>query len=161
MNKQRLMEVLNDSTCVISKGEPTQRKLPGISLLLWGLMVPANDSRIDALEKVDCQFLTIGVNKSQAEKHRAEFIAFLEEYPEPTKLADGPTYKHLSTIVGDDITALRIFGLGQALGIWDVLLPANLGVPQDLVEEAADLGLIVTTGYQSQHQSVAPMTAVG
>jgi hypothetical protein len=161
MDKQRLMEVLNDSTCIISKGEPTQRKLPGISLLLWGLMVPMSDARVEALAKVDCQFLTVGVNVEQAEKHRADFMAFLDEYPEPNKLADGPTYKHLASVVGDELTALRIFGLGQVLGVWDVLLPNNLGIPQELVDEAADLGLIVTTGYQSQQQGVTPMTAVG
>ena len=161
MKKNRLMELLNDSTCLISKGGATSRKLPGISLLLWGLMVPLEDPRTEALLKIDCQFITVGVNTEQAERHRAEFLEFLEEYPEPNKLADGPTYKHLAEIVGDEVTALRVFGLGQALGVWNVLLPTDLGIPEDLAEEAADLGLIVTTGYRSKHHGIAPMTAVG
>lgn len=161
MNKQSLMKVLNDSTCLISKGSSTQRKMPEISLLLWGLMVPAGDPRVEALDKVDCQFLTVGVNRVQAEKHRAEFMEFLESYPDPNKLSDGPTYKHLATVVGDDITALRIFGLGQTLGIWDVLLPSHLGFDTDYADEAADLGLITVTGYQGHQTGLAPRTAVG
>lgn len=108
-----------------------------------------SDPGVEMLDQVDCQFIIIGVNPVQAERHRAEFIEFLESYPEPIKLSDGPTYKHLASVVGDDMTALRIFGLGQTLGVWDVVLPGQLGVDPDLADEAADLGLIVTTGYQS------------
>lgn len=152
MEKNRLMEVLKDSTCLISKGAKTSSRLPKIPLLLWGLMNFQGDPGVDQLDQVDCQFLTIGVNKSQAEKHRATFIEFLETYPEPNKLSDGPTYKHLATIVGDDITALRVFGLGQVLGLWNVVLPGQLGVEdEELADEAADLGLIVVTGYQTKN----------
>lgn len=149
MDKKRLMEVLKDSTCLISKGKQTQQRLPKIPLLLWGLMSFPSDPGVEMLDQVDCQFIIIGVNPVQAERHRAEFIEFLESYPEPIKLSDGPTYKHLASVVGDDMTALRIFGLGQTLGVWDVVLPGQLGVDPDLADEAADLGLIVTTGYQS------------
>lgn len=158
MNSKRLMNLLNNSTCLISKGELTQRKLPEISLLLWGLMVPAEDPRTSSLEQVDCQFLKVGVNRDQAEKHRAEFLEFLETYPEPAKLSEGPTYKHMAAIVGDEITALRIFGLGQTLGLWDVLLPSQLGIDPEQADEAADLGLIVVTGYQSQGRTLSVAT---
>lgn len=162
MEKNRLMEVLKDSTCLISKGEKTQQRLPKIPLLLWGLMNFPSDPDVAKLDQIDCQFITIGVNRAQAEKHRATFVEFLETYPEPDKMSDGPTYKHLASIVGDDITALRIFGLGQTLGLWSVVLPGQLGVDDpELADEAADLGLIVTTGYQSRGLSVFPKIAVG
>lgn len=150
MDKARLMEVLNDSTCLISKGASTHRKMPGIPVLLWGLMLSLTDPSAAQLEQVDCQFVVVGVNRQQAELHRQEFIEFLESYPDPKRLSDGPTYKHLATIVGDDMTALRVFGLGQTLGLWDVVLPGQLGVDPELADEAADLGMIVTTGYQSK-----------
>jgi hypothetical protein len=162
MDKARLMEMLGDATCLISKGDRTKQKLPGIPVLLWGLMISAVDPGVEQLDQVDCQFVVVGVNREQAEKHRAEFIEFLETYPEPQKLADGPTYKHMATIVGDDMTALRVFGLGQTLGLWNVILPDQLGVDPELVDEAADLGLIVATGYTSHQDGELPkLTAVG
>lgn len=161
MDKKRLMEVLNDSTCLISKGEKTKRKLPGIPLLLWGLLVSVGDTELSSLEQVDCQFIIVGVNRQQAERHREEFVEFLETYPEPVNLSEGPTYKHLARVVGDELTALRIFGLGRALGVWDVLLPEQLGVDSELADEAADLGLVVTTGYRGRSSGLAPRAAVG
>lgn len=161
MDKSRLLKVLNNSTCLISKGESTKRKMPGIPVLLWGLMISPTDPHVDQLEQIDCQFVVIGVNREQAELHRTEFIEFLESYPEPKKLEDGPTYKHLASIVGDDMTALRVFGLGQTLGLWNVLLPDQLGVDPEIADEAADLGLIVTTGYKSRQLEVLSLTAVG
>jgi len=161
VDKSRLLKVLNNSTCLISKGESTKRKMPGIPVLLWGLMISPTDPHVDQLEQIDCQFVVIGVNREQAELHRTEFIEFLESYPEPKKLEDGPTYKHLASIVGDDMTALRVFGLGQTLGLWNVLLPDQLGVDPEIADEAADLGLIVTTGYKSRQLEVLSLTAVG
>lgn len=158
MNKARLMEVLRNTTCLISKGARTQRRLPGIPVLLWGLMLHQQDPAAALLQKVDCEFIIVGVNQEQAEKHREEFIEFLESYPAPQHLEDGPSYKHLASVVGDDMTALRILGLGQTLGIWQVLLPDQFGVDPELREEAADLGLVVATGYKSQH---VPISAVG
>lgn len=161
MDKARLMVVLRDSTCLISKGDSTRRVLPGIPVLLWGLMLSAADPEVAQLDQVDCQLITVGVNREQAEKHRAEFIGFLESYPEPKRLADGPTYKHLASIVGDDMTALRVFGLGQTLGLWNVVLPNQLGVDPEIADDAAELGMVVTTGYQSQQLEAPKLVAVG
>jgi hypothetical protein len=147
MDKARLMEVLNDSTCLISKGERTQRKLPGIPVLLWGLLLSASDASAQDFNLVDCHFVTVAVNPVQAEAHRQGFIELLESFPDLKRLQDGPSYKHVASVVGDEVTALRVFGLGQTLGLWDVLLPDQFGVDQDSIDEAADLGLIVTTGY--------------
>jgi hypothetical protein len=160
MNKKRLMEVLNDSTCFISKGERTQRKLPGIPVLLWGLLLSATDPNIQRFNLVDCHFVTVAVNPEQAEAHRQDFIELLAEFPDYQKLGEGPSYKHVASVVGDDMTALRVFGLGQTLGLWDVLLPGQLGVDPELEDEAADLGAIVVTGYHS-HQQEAPKLAFG
>lgn len=161
MDKTRLLEVLNDSTCLISKGERTRQRMPGIPTLLWGLMISETDPEVTELDRVDCQFVTVGVNRERAKHHRSSFLEFLESYPDPQRLSDGPTYKHLARFVGDDMTALRVFGLGQTLGIWDVLLPAQLGVDPELADEAADLGLVVSTGYQSRALRPAPLVAVG
>lgn len=159
MDMKRLMEALKDSTCLISKGESTRKRLSKIPSLLWGLITDQSDPDVEKLECIDCQFITVGVNRTQAEKHRNDFLKFLEEYPDPVRLADGPTYKHMASVVGDEMLALRVFGLGQTLGIWDVILPSQLGVDPVLVEEAADLGLIVTTGYQNL--AMLPQIAVG
>lgn len=161
MNKKRLMEVLNDSTCFISKGDRTQRKLPGIPVLLWGLLLHANDPSTEHMRLVDCHFVMVAVNPEMAESHRQDFIELLEEFPDHKKLHEGPSYKHVASVVGDDMTALRVFGLGQTLGLWDVLLPDQLGVDPELVDEAADLGAIVTTGYRGPVLDSVQRQAVG
>lgn len=160
MDKARLMEVLNDSTCLISKGEKTQRKLPGISALLWAILLPTSYVT-SSLHIVDCHFITVGVNTKRAEDRRSEFIELLESFPDQKKMQDGPSYKHVASVVGDDMSALRVFGLGQTLGLWDVLLPDQFGVDPELVDEAADLGLIVTTGYRSRLLDGMPAVATG
>lgn len=160
MDRTRLMEMLNETTCLISKGTVTRNKLPGIPVLLWGLLLSEADPQAAKFTQVDCHFVQVGVNAQLAEKHREPFIQFLESYPDQQRLLDGPSYKSIASIVGDDMTALRIFGLGQVLGIWEVLLPDQFGVHPELVDEAADLGLVVTTGYKSQ-QTHLPLTAVG
>lgn len=160
MDRNRLMEVLNKSTCLISKGAQTKRKMPGIPILLWGLLLSATDPAATQFERVDCHFIEIGVNKRQAEQDRAEFIQLLESYPDAQKLFDGPSYKSVAHVVGDEMTALRVFGLGQVLGLWEVLLPSQFDVPPELADEAVDLGLIVMTGYHS-HCLDLPLTAVG
>jgi hypothetical protein len=160
MDRARLMEVLNNSTCLISKGDITQKKLPGISILLWSLLLSHQDPEASQFEQVDCHYITVGVNKRQAEQDRAVFLEFLESYPDPQKLSEGPSYKHVAEVVGDEMTALRVFGMGQALGLWEVLLPDQFDVPPELVDEAVDLGLIVTTGYRAE-QRVELQLAVG
>lgn len=164
MDKARLMNVLNDSTCFVSKGEKTQRKLPGIPVLLWGLLLSATDPSIEKFQLVDCHFVTVAVNPEQAQAHKQDFIELLEQFPDYQKLQDGPSYKHVASIVGDDMTALRVFGLGQTLGLWNVILPDQFVEPE-LVDEAADLGLIVTTGYTATRgqllDTAPPLTAVG
>jgi hypothetical protein len=150
VDKARLMEVLNDSTCLLTNGARTERKMPGIPILLWGLLLSPLDPSAQHFQQVDCHFITVGVNPAQAEAHRQDFIDLLEQFPDAQKLYDGPSYKYVASIVGDEMTALRIFGLGQTLGLWDVLLPDQFGVDPTLIDEVAELGLIVVTGYRSR-----------
>lgn len=161
MDRTRLMEVLNNSTCLISKGEITQRKVAGIPVLLWGLLLSETDSEWEKFQQVDCHFIKVGVNEQQAKKDRQAFLEILESYPDAQRLAEGPSYKHVANIVGDELTALRMFGLGQVLGLWEVLLPDQFDVPPDLVDQAVDLGLIVTTGYEKTRGTSTALSAVG
>jgi hypothetical protein len=154
------MEVLNATTCLISNGTKTQLKLPGIPILLWGLLLSASDAEAEKLQQVDCYFVTVGVNPETAEQHRSDFMSLLAEFPSAKKLYDGPSYKYVASVVGDEMTALRIFGLGQTLGLWEVVLPSQLGVDPELVDEAAELGMIMTTGYES-HLLAEMQAAVG
>jgi hypothetical protein len=160
MNKTCLLEVLRNTTCLISNGEKTLRKIPGVPLLLWGLLLPST-REAQHLTQVDCYFVTVGVNREQAEKYRETFLSLLDEYPESKRLAEGPSYKHVADVVGDEMTALRFFGLGQALGLWDVLLPDQFDVDPSMQEEAADLGLITTTGYEVRAPRTGRLAAVG
>jgi hypothetical protein len=134
--------------------------MPEIPILLWNLLLPATDVLASHLQKVDCHYVTVGVNERQAQVDREEFVELLESFPDSKRMQDGPSYKHVASVVGDEMTAFRVFGLGQALGLWDVLLPSQFGFPEYLVDEAAELGLIVTTGY-TKVQEQPKQTAVG
>lgn len=147
MDKMRLMEVLNETTYLISKGARTRRKTQEIEGLLWGVVLSADDIRAHRLERVDCEFVEVGVDVEKANQYLDELVALLDTYPSPEQLLEGPSYKHVSDVVGDDVTALRLFGLGHVLGLWAVLTPTDFGVEPVLVEEAADLGMIVISRY--------------
>lgn len=150
MDKARLMGVLNETTYLISKGPVTRRSIGGMGVLLWGLLLSPSDPRVGTLQQVDCSFVCIGVDEEKATRVMDELISILDEYPNPRQLRDGPSYKHVAEVVGDDVTALRLFGLGQVLGLWSVLTPFDFDVEPVLVEEAAELGMVVISGYPAQ-----------
>lgn len=147
MDKIQLMGVLNDTTYLISKGPQTHRRLAGMGALLWGTLLSPSDIRVRKLARVDCSFVDVGVIESKALAHMEDVVNLLEQYPEPEQLREGPSYKHVASVVGDDATALRLFGLGQVLGLWSVLIPEDFDVEPVLIEEAADLGMVVISGY--------------
>ena len=147
MNRSRLMRVLDGATYLISsKPGPRRRMLESRSSVLWGVLLGEDDLRVSNLHLVNCHVIKVGVDLAVAERVRGDLIDLLDRYPDQG-LKDGPTYKQVASIVGDDATALRLFGLGQALDIWSVLTPVDFGLPPALADEAAELGMVVISGY--------------
>jgi len=147
------MSVLNNSTILISKGEVTHARMPGIKAQLWGLLLSETDPAANQFERVDFHFIQVGVNAKRAEVDRREFTRLLDTYPYPAKLSSGPSYKHVGSVLGDDLAALRLFALGKTLGLWKIRMPMDFGVDTDLLDYAVDLGFIVCDGYRPATRS--------
>ncbi|QPF81708.1 hypothetical protein IC762_12490 [Bradyrhizobium genosp. L] len=161
MDLNRLYKILNETTVQLRKGEVIHGtpelvdaikegvesdKLPG-GVVTFDMMPPANDAP-DDLVKVDLEFLVIGVNKVEAEKHKAELVNLLNEYPDPASLAGGPSYITVGAEIGDQGAAFQLFALGKVLGLWDVITPAMFGMKGEEATQAAGSGFIMMTGYR-------------
>lgn len=165
MNIIKLKEILQETTVVLSKGEPTFRHLEamGVPRALWKTLpydhdLPGLGTRLD-WHVTDCQFLSIATLLNSAPRRLQAFTKLLEEDALKSVLSDGPSYKHLVPLLGDDISALQFCGLGEAYGLWSVLLPKDLGVPGDYYDTAAALGWLCITGYPES--VLLASTAVG
>lgn len=158
MDMNRLYTILNATTLQLRKGEVVHGTPELVDAIKRGdesmpggvVTVDAmpHESSADGLEKVDMQFLTIGVKKSEAETVRAELVALLDTYPDPATLAGGPSYIAVGAEIGDQGAAFQLFALGKVLGLWDVITPASLGLTGQEAIAAAGSGFIMITGYR-------------
>jgi hypothetical protein len=127
MNLNRLYEILNETTVQLRKGE-----------------IAAPD-----LEKVDFEFLWIGVNRAKVEAYRQELIQLLNTYPRPDRLAGGPSYIEVGAELGDQGAAFQLFALGKVLGLWSIITPTSLGMSGLEAKEMAGQGFIMISGYNA------------
>lgn len=162
MNLDRLYKILNETTMQLRKGgvyEGTpelveQAKRGGDEPLKGGgvleiYAMPHESEAHPGVEKVDLEFLVIGVDKAKAEEHRAELVDILKTYPQPDRLAGGPSYIEVGGEIGDQGAAFQLFALGKVLGLWDVITPATFGMSGAEAREAAGRGYIMMTGFRA------------
>ena len=151
MNLERLYEILNETTVQLRKGPVlTDREtFPGLPVREIYAMPHESEAKPE-IEKVDCHFLTIGVDKAKAEERRAEFIEILKTYPRPERLAAGPSYIEVGGEIGDQGSAFQLFALGKALGLWDVVTPARLGITGPTADQLAGGGMVMMTGFKGE-----------
>ena len=100
------------------------------------------------LEMHDIHFIKVGVKKDEAQKLREELVRVLEEYPQPDRLAQGPSYIEVGGVVGSQDSALRLFALGESLGFWFVLTPETIGYTGAQANYLADKGFVMISGFQ-------------
>jgi hypothetical protein len=161
MNLNRLYEILNETTIQLRKGEVIHGDKPLVDAIKAGVesdklpggvvtfdMMPTVAEAADGLEKVDLEFLVIGVHKAKAEQHRAELIGLLNTYPNPDSLASGPSYITVGGEIGDQGAAFQLFALGKVLGLWEVITPGSFGMTGAEAQQAAGSGFIMMTGYK-------------
>jgi hypothetical protein len=161
MNLNRLYEILNETTIQLRKGEVIHGDKPLVDAIKAGVesdklpggvvtfdMMPTVAEAADGLEKVDLEFLVIGVHKAKAEQHRAELIGLLNTYPNPDSLASGPSYITVGGEIGDQGAAFQLFALGKVLGLWEVITPGSCGMTGAEAQQAAGSGFIMMTGYK-------------
>ncbi len=163
MNLKRLYEILRATTVQLRKGEEIEgdpelvkavknlkegddaSKLPGGSVHIYAM--PHESQVKSSIEKVDCHFITVGVDKAKAEQYKDELIAILKTYPQPERLAGGPSYIEVGAVIGDQGAAFMLFALGKVLGLWDVITPEKLGITGPPADQLAGSGLVMMSGF--------------
>ncbi len=148
MNITRLHEILNDTTVQLRKGEEVEKRSANGIEVTEVYAMPHVDDALPEIEKVDLEFLVIGVNKAKAEAHKAELIEIMDTYPNPERLAGGPSYIEVGAEIGDQGAAFQLFALGKVLGLWGVITPASLGITGDQAVQMAGSGYIMMSGYK-------------
>lgn len=163
MDLSKLYGILAETTIQLRKGEVLEgspnlveaaksddpealRKAGGGVLEIYAM--PAVAEAPADLEMVDVHFVKIGVDKAKAEARRSDLLALLDDYPDPERLAGGPSYIEVGAAIGDQGAAFQLFALGKALGIWDVITPEMLGATGDQARQMAGSGFIMCTGYR-------------
>jgi hypothetical protein len=159
MNIVRLHEILGETTHQLRKGDvlegtPTlvEQAKRGEELKGGGVLevyaMPHESEAAADIEKVDLAFIVIGVDRAKAEQHKAELIDILNSYPEPDRLAGGPSYIEVGAQIGDQGAAFQLFALGKVLGLWDVITPKSLGFDGEAARNMAGMGYVMCTGYK-------------
>lgn len=147
MDKDKLYEILNETTVQLRKGEVIEEHQEGNLKVTEVFAMPHEDESGDNLQKVDCIFLTIGVDKEKAERRRDELVAILKDYPEPERLAGGPSYIEVGGVIGDQGAAFQLFALGEVLGLWKVITGKTLGMDDATAREMAGRGMVMISGF--------------
>jgi len=161
MNIERLYKILAETTVQLRKGEvfegtpelveQAQRgeELKGGGVLEVYAMPHENEACPD-LEKVDMEFIIIGVDRTKAEEHRAELVSILDDWPKDAAapLADGPSYIAVGADIGDQGAAFQLFALGKVLKLWNVITPASFGFSGPEARALAGNGMVMMSGYR-------------
>jgi hypothetical protein len=167
MDINKLYKILEETTFQFRKGEVYEgapelvkqmkdgvgdEGLKGGGVLEVYAMPHESEAKPD-IEKVDMEFIVIGVKREAAEKRKAELIEILNEYPNPERLAGGPSYIEVGGEIGDQGAAFQLFALGKALKLWDVITPAKLGFKGAEARQMAGMGYVMITGYRKQSEA--------
>ena len=105
-------------------------------------MMPHESEAQEDLEKVDCHFVIIGVDKDLAKQCKEKLVSILEDYPNPEHLQGEASYIDVGAVLGSQDAALRLFALGKVLGLWELVIPSVIGIEGDLAEEMARRGFV-------------------
>ena len=167
MNLERLHEILSETTVQLRKGEVIHGDKPLVDAIKAAKTdedfknLPGGVVSIDAmphhrdaatqnpgLEMVDLEFLVVGVDRAKAKVRKDELVSILKTYPNPERLADGPSYIEVGAQIGDQGAAFQLFALGKVLGIWDVITPTTMGFEGDEARMMAGNGFVMCTGFR-------------
>ncbi|MEK7185621.1 MAG: hypothetical protein AAB726_03295 [Patescibacteria group bacterium] len=171
MNLDRMYQILQETTVQLRKGEEIEgdpklvgavknlkegddiSKLPGGVVHIYAM--PHEAEAKNGVEKVDCHFIIIGVDKAKAKTHKDELVAILKDWPSEAhgstipKLSEGPSYIHVGGAIGSQGAAFQLFALGKVLGLWDIITPAKLGITGPNADRMAGSGFVMIDGFKA------------
>jgi hypothetical protein len=151
MDTQQLYDIVQNSTRVFRKGAEVERRQVGrINVVeLFGYEHTDKAPAGDNFEKVDMVFVDVVVDRTKAEQYREALTTILKDYPQPERLAGGPSYIELAPNLGmQQEGALRVMALGKALGLWNVLSAKTLGMDDIQAREFAGSGFLMISEYK-------------
>lgn len=154
MDTKRLYEILDETTTQLRKGEEIEERKEGGVHVLEVYAMPHESEAKEGIEKVDCHFIVVGVDKAKAKKIKEELVGILADWPLEAwgvpvpKLQDGPSYTHAGGVIGNQGKAFQLFALGQVLGLWKVITPESLGITGDQANQMAGSGFVMINGYR-------------
>lgn len=159
MDLNRLYEILDETTVPLRKGEVVHGDAALVEAIKSGAdELPGGIVTIDAMphhselrpemRKVDCHSLFVGVHEEIAKERRAELVEILRNYPQPERLAGGPSYIEVGAQIGDQGAALQLYALGEVLGFWSVITPAKLGITGPEADSLAGGGMVMISGFR-------------
>lgn len=152
MDVMRLRAILSETTVQLRKGKPMERDANGATHLYF---MPNESEVSDDLIKIDLHFIVIGVDKGAAERRKDELMDILGEYPQPERLAGGPSYIEVGGAIGDQGAALQLFALGEALDLWKVITPKVMGIEGPAADELAGKGMVMISGFKQEQEVIA------
>lgn len=149
MNFDRLYEILRATTVQLRKGEEVERRQSGPIEVVEVYAMP-HETEAPNLEKVDVEFMIVGVDRDKAEAHKAELISILNQWPKDAAapLADGPSYIALGADIGDQGAAFQLMALGKVLKLWTLITPRSFGFDGEEARRLAGGGMVLMSGYQ-------------
>jgi len=151
MEAQKLSDIVQDSTRVFRKGESVERRQVGNVDVVesFGYDHTKDAPSGDNFDKVDMVFVDVVVDRAKAEQYRGALTEQLRGYPQPERLASGPSYIELAPNMGlEQEGALRVMALGKTLGIWGIMSGKTLGMNDDQAREMAGQGFLMISGYK-------------
>jgi hypothetical protein len=147
MNTKLLYEILAECTVQLRKGpQISGKQLPGVDVVEI-YMMPDESEAPDDMFKLDVFFLVVGVDLEKAEARKTELLDVLSSYPNPERLAGGPSYIEVGAEIGDQSAAFQLFAIGKALGLWDVITPETFGFSGEKARAMAGQGFVMMTGH--------------
>src|SRR3989344_1514990 len=140
MDTQKLYDIVQNSTRVFRKGEMVEKRQVGnVDVVeLFGYDHTSGAPTGDNFDKVDMIFVDVVVDRAKAKQYKGILTEQLRSYPQPKRLADGPSYIELAPNLGmEQEGALRFMALGKTLGLWDVMNAKALGMDDATARQMA------------------------
>lgn len=154
MDITRLHQILSETTQEYRKGpevvQEEKELATGVSLKtthVYAMPHAAQASWSPEYKGVDCHFITVGVDVPKAQKALPELLDILATYPRPERLVGGPSYIEIGAEIGSQEDALRLYALGEVLGLWQVITPERMGITGEEADKLAGAGMVMITGY--------------
>lgn len=148
MNIERMAQILEECCTQFRKGPMVVEGRIGAVRTVDIYAMEAVENAPASMEKVDVEFLVIGVDREKAMARKAELCDLLKEYPDLNRLAEGPGYIEVGGALGSQDLALQLFAVGKVMGMWEVITPAKMGFEGTEAREMAGLGFLMITGWR-------------